>query len=152
MAVLPRLLLEEESWREFTTQRGEHVRHERFEDFVTTPPLKGLGSSVDLVRRIVGNEPKTLDLLDRALVGRQGARLDLVANVNEVEVKRPSGNRQDAALRRLRKDAPTLHAEVLAGNLSAHAAMVQAGFRQRTVSVPVDSPESLAAALRRLSQ
>jgi hypothetical protein len=38
---------------------------------------------------------------------------------------------------------------VLAGALSTHAAMVQAGFRHRTVSVPIDRPELVAKALRR---
>jgi hypothetical protein len=140
-------VLSEESWREFTTQRGELVQHERFEEFVVRAPLKGLGASVELVRRVVADDPEAVDLLDRALQGRQGQRTDLVDNIHKVE--RPAGTSQTAALRRLRKDAPELHAEVLAGNLSAHAAMVQAGFRRRTISVPADEPEHLVQSLRR---
>lgn len=140
-------VLEEESWREFVTPRGELVQHARFVDFVTTPPTRGIGASVDLVRRIVGNDTGALDLLDRALVGRQGERTDLL-DISK-EVKAPTGTTQAAALRRLRKDAPSLHSEVLAGRLSAHAAMVQAGFRPKTISVPVSRPESIAAALRK---
>lgn len=146
---LLRRVLTEESWREFETQRGEVVCHARFVDFVATPPLKGLGTDVDLVRRIVSDDAEAADLLDRALVGQQGRRTDLYDNVQEVEVKAPTGNRQEAALRRLRKDAPELHGEVLAGRLSAHAAMVEAGFRRRTVSVPVGEPDRVAEALRR---
>jgi hypothetical protein len=41
--VLLKRLLAEEGWREFETVRGEVVRHERFEEFVAAPPLKGLG-------------------------------------------------------------------------------------------------------------
>lgn len=140
-------VLEEESWREFVTPRGELVQHARFVDFVTTPPTRGIGASEDLVRRIVGSDTEALDLLDQALTGRQGERTDLGNIVTKVE--RPEGNSQAKALRRLRKDAPSLHSEVLAGRLSAHAAMVQAGFRPKTISVPVSRPESIAAALRK---
>ncbi len=36
---------------------------------------------------------------------------------------RPTGNDRQRALRKLRKDSPTLHAEVLAGKLSMKAAL-----------------------------
>lgn len=145
-ALLKRVL-QEESWREFVTQRGDHVKHERFSAFVTTRPLAGLGSDVDLVRRIVADDTETSDLLDQAIQGRQGERTDLVNNINEVE--RPVGTTKAQALRKLRRDAPELHADVLAGRLSAHAAMVSAGFRRRTVSVPIGQPDSVASTLRK---
>jgi len=140
-ALLKRVLAEE-SWREFVTKRDEHVHHERFTDFVTTPPLKGLGSDVALVRRIVGDDKETLDLLDQALQNPAHVHPD----GNNVPV-RPEGNTRTKALRRLRKDAPELHAEVLAGTLSAHGAMVKAGYRPRTISVPVGKPEAVARSL-----
>jgi hypothetical protein len=56
------------------------------------------------------------DLIDQATRGRQGERVDLVDNVNEVTTTiRPDGNAKDAALRRLRKDRPDLHEHVIAG-------------------------------------
>jgi hypothetical protein len=140
-------VLEEKSWREFVTPRGELVQHARFVDFVTTPPTQGIGASVDLVRRIVGSDAKALDLLDQALQNPAHVHQSQ-PDGNNVPV-RPEGNTQAKALRRLRKDAPSLHSEVLAGRLSAHAAMVQAGFRPKTISIPVSRPESAAAALRR---
>lgn len=145
-------VLQEEAWREFETSRGDVVRHERFADFVATPPLKGLGASVPLLKRIVADDPEALDLLDQALQNPVGGsdkinlNDDIVHNENDHE--RPSGNSRDVALRRLRKDAPELHAEVLAGNLSAHAAMVKAGFRPKTFTVRPD-PESAARTLRK---
>lgn len=133
-----RRLLEHGAWREFTTSRGEHVAYERFADFVTTKPLKGLGSDVALVQRIVADDKEAFDLLDQALQTPTG-----VHNVNT----RPHGNAGATALRRLRKDAPELHADVLAGRLSAHGAMVQAGYRPKTISVPVTRPEAVARSL-----
>lgn len=137
-------LLAEGAWREFVTKRGELVVYERFADFVMTKPLRGLGSDVDLVRRIVADDTAVLDLLDQALQNPAHIHPD-VDNVNV----RPEGNRRSTALRRLRKDAPELHSEVLAGRLSAHAAMVQAGFRPKTLSVPVTRPEAVARALQK---
>ena len=147
-ALLKRVLTEE-AWREFVTQRGEHVEHGRFAEFVTTPPLRGIGATVDLVRRIVADDEEALDLLDQALEDgeKQGERTDLVNNVNEV--KRPQGNSGARALRKLRRDAPELHAEVLAGNLSRHAAMVRAGFRPKTFTVRADDAESTVRSLRK---
>ena len=144
-------VLREEAWREFVTPRGELVRHDRFIDFVATPPTKGLGASVDLLKRLVAQDAETADLLDQALQGKHGGdRIsECASNVDVINVARPTGTAKAAALRRLRKDKPELHAEVIAGRLSAHAAMVQAGFRPKTVSVPVSQPDSIAASLRR---
>lgn len=150
LADLPALLrrvMEEEAWREFINPMGKLIEHSRFVDFVVTPPTAGLGASVDLLKRIVANDPVAADLLDQALAGRPGERTDLVDNINEVS--KPDGTSKEAGLRRLRKDRPDLHAEVLAGNLSTHAAMVKAGFRRKLVSVPVDKPENTAKAIRR---
>ncbi len=63
-------------------------------------------------------------MIDQATKGRQGKRTDLVDNVNEV--MRPNGNTRQHALRKLRKSRPDLHAKVLKGKLSPHAAMIEA--------------------------
>jgi hypothetical protein len=136
-----REVLESGAWRDFTTRMGQRVQHERFEDFVTTQPLAGVGGTMDLVRRIASSDPVTLDLLDRAVQRKVGSNT-AVDNINT----RPDGTARDAALRRLRKDRPDLHAEVLAGEKSPHAAMVEAGFRIRTITVPAEPH----AAVRRL--
>jgi hypothetical protein len=144
-----REVLETGAWREFVTRMGQRIQYERFEDFVTTPPLAGVGGSMDLVRRIASADPVTDSLLTDALGEgvRQGRRTDLNNNVQKVEAA-PQGNARHRALRRLRKDRPDLHAEVLAGDRSAHAAMVEAGFRRRTITVPVE-PHAAARIIRR---
>lgn len=115
-----------------------------FEEFVSTPAAKGgLGSSVAQLHGLCIDDMEARDALDR--VTQHPAHIH--ADVNNVNVSRPMGNGQAQALRRLRKSAPELHAEVLAERLSAHAAMVQAGFRQKTVTVPVTRPEAVARAL-----
>ena len=141
--LLRRVLLED-AWREFETKLGVISRPMTFEEFVVTPPLRGLGASVALVRRIVADDIEVTDLLDQAL------RQPVGANVGSDNVTtRGDGNNRAGALRRLRDQQPELHTAVLAGELSPHAAMVQAGYRPRTVTVPIDDDQRLAAALRR---
>ncbi|MGC5023571.1 hypothetical protein ACLQ3K_02355 [Tsukamurella sp. DT100] len=82
------------------------------------------------LRAIIGDDLLLRDMLDDALRGRQGERTDLVDNINKVD--RPDGTSKDRALRKLPTGAPELHERVLAGELTPHAAMVQAGFRHRT--------------------
>lgn len=157
---LVKRVLAEEAWRSFVTQRGELVEYEHFEEFVVTPPLKGLGASVALVRTLVQGDAVALDLFDKTVqVANGGDRRSasfseyVIHTEAEGEDSRkrvsPSGTSREAGLRRLRKDRPDLHAEVLAERLSIHAAMVQAGFRRRSMTVPVDKPENTAKALRR---
>lgn len=141
-------VLAEDAWRSFVTQRGELVEYDHFEEFVGTPPLRGLGASVALVRTLIQGDPVALDLFDRATQRPAHLHRATSNDVDNINV-RPDGTSREAGLRRLRKDRPDLHAEVLSGALSTHAAMVKAGFRRKTITVPVDEPEKTAQALRR---
>ena len=135
-------LLESGAWREFVTSRGEHVAYDRFADFVTTPPLKGLGANVALIERVVAADGDAVELLREALKEKSGPKSS-VDNIHRTT----KGTSRSYSLQRLRQDAPELHADVLAGRISAHGAMVQAGFRPKTVSVPVTKPEAVARSL-----
>lgn len=89
------------------------------------------------IRSLIRDDIKLLNLWDEATQrGRgnpTGANQHQEGNLDNVQVsssqKYPSGNAASAALRRLRKDKPDLHSRVLEGELSPHAAMVEAGFR-----------------------
>jgi hypothetical protein len=124
--LLLKQLLETGSWHEFDAPGVGVVHYDRFETFLVTPPAAGLGTTVDLVRRIVGDDPVALDLLDQALQNPVG-HPTILYNIQD---KAPTGTSSAAALRRLRKDRPDLHTKVLAGELSPHGAMVEAGFRK----------------------
>lgn len=150
LTVVPKLilqLLEEDAWREFETKMGRHVTYDHFVDFVTTPPLAGLGANVDILRRIVGDEQPTRDLLEQAL----GHPVGRPENHNNGTNPSPQGKSVASALRRLCKDRPDLHARVMAGELSANKAMVEAGFRPRRASVNLDSPKSAAMLIAKVS-
>lgn len=62
------------------------------------------------------------------------------------------GNAQTYTLRRLARDRPDLLDRVETGDLSPHAAAIEAGFRHRTWTAPQDLERLADALLRRYSQ
>jgi hypothetical protein len=152
LTVVPELLkrcLREQSWREFTTTRNELVVHDDFALFLTTSPLKGLGADLALVRRLVSDDPEAAGMLDKALHNAEGnSAVNGADSQGEGNTPDP-GSAGERALRRLRATSPEIHAQVVAGELSTHAAMVQAGLRKRTVSVALEDPQATARSLLR---
>lgn len=141
-------IIREEMWRQWTDPSSGRAfgPFRSFAEFMMRPTsVGGLGSNEKQLRGLCVDDIEALDLLDRALQNRSG-RPETVDNIHS---KKPDGTSQDQALRKLRKDAPELHVDVLAGRLSAHAAMVQAGFRPRTITVPISRPEAVAKTLRK---
>jgi len=100
-------------------------------------------ADVPTLRRLCADDVVALDALDRATANGVGRP----ANGNDSLPLKPSVESTPGTLRRLRHDAPELHGRVLAGELSPHAAAVEAGFRPRRVSVRTDDPASAARTL-----
>ena len=67
---------------------------------------------------------------------------------DNVHLKGQGGNSADAAIARLKRDRPDLVERIETGELSPNAAAIEAGFRTRTITVPLD-PTRAAATLRR---
>jgi hypothetical protein len=90
------------------------------------------GSSADsdlrTLKNVCRDDPEALNLIDVATQREHGGDRSKIDNVQLDPT--PTGNSRDAALRRLRKDRPDLHKEVIAGKKTAHRAMVEAGFRK----------------------
>lgn len=122
--------------------------------------MDGLGVSYDFFTMICKADMKDLDAFDQVDVQPQGGNRNPYGragkpeeeiNHNIIMVDSSGGPEQGTScqysLRKLRKSAPEYHARVLAGELSPHAAMIQAGFRKKTMTLPCDV-ESLAQPLR----
>lgn len=67
-----------------------------------------------------------LSLAWKALSGDAAAEIDAKEKV-------PTGGSAAAFIRRLGEDRPDIHARVLAGELTPHAGMLEAGFRKKAV-------------------
>lgn len=65
---------------------------------------------------------------------------------------RPTGTSAAAFIRRLRKDAPAIHARVLAGELSPRAGMIEAGFRKKPASKKRSKVELVIAKIEKLTR
>ena len=123
----------EESWRTFQRRWARpaiiHARETRAYSH----------SAIDRARVQAARAAQRDDARDRANVRPAGrpAKSGTVYNNesnNQSDVhgsERPAGNSRAAFLRRLRKHRPDIHARVLAGELSPHAGMIEAGFRKQ---------------------
>jgi len=139
-----KLVIRDEMWQErVVRQTGEVATFDRFDAFVLALPPKGLGADLPLLKRICASDPEAIDLIDKATANPKHIHTD----ADNVSIT-PQGNSAQAAIRRLRKDRPDLHADVIAGKVSPHGAMVAAGFRPKTWTAPAD-PAALARAIRR---
>lgn len=158
---LIKLVIEKECWRSrYVYQLRRTVTCESFKEFITKKPLEGLGADADILLRLCAKDKEVYDMLDMALQGKPGApkgnknaAKTIFDNVQD-SINAPTGNTEAAALRRLRKESKSdktvekLYKKVLAGELSANAAMVKAGFRPKTVTIPVDVEKAAAALIR----
>ncbi len=153
---VPALLLRvinEDMWQERVIARtGQIAQFKSFREFVEAQPLEGLGADIPTIKRLCADNPAALDALDRVMQGRQGGRPSkTVNNINTQSEERPQGTSAAYALRKLRTDAPELHERVIAGDLSPHAAMLEAGFRRKTIQVPADPAGAARALLRKFT-
>ncbi len=159
---LIKMIIEQDMWQErMIPATGEVQRYTRFIEFLRGTPPNGLGSDLKAISRLCAavetqEAREALALLEEvtqqgggAPQGNNNASKTSVDNIHSsTGTERPTGTSQSQALRRLRTHRPDLHARVNAGDLSPHAAMIEAGFRRKTMTVPVE-PQAAAAALRR---
>jgi len=113
----------EESWKTF---QRRWARPAIIHGYLAAPPR----TVVERQRHKAAAAAQRSDAKDRAQQ-RPGGRPKTVDNGNgNINSSRPTGGSKAYALRRLRKDRPDIHARVMAGEVSAHAGMIEAGFRR----------------------
>jgi hypothetical protein len=146
---VPKLIVRviaENLWREFYCEPMQsEVRHESFERYVTDNLPTGLGTTIRFLKNLCQDDKEALNAIDEAIKRRPGNESgvnqhtkDSKGNVDNIhDSNRPSGTSRDAAIRRLRKDRPDLLQKVIAGQLSAHAAAIEAGHRKKPTPAEV---------------
>lgn len=144
---LVKRVIREGMWQQrIVRQSGEITAFERFSDFILAKPPEGLGADLKSIVRLCTDDLEATSLLDAALKeeelpqGRPEKNLYIIQD----KPKPPTGDYTRAVLRRLRNARPDLHDKVLLGELSPHAAMLEAGFRPRRTAINLDNLESAA--------
>lgn len=171
---LLRRVIEENMWQERQIGEGEKITLSEFREFVETDYPEGLGTTLDTLEALCKLEPDIMDYLAQAKRGKPGrppktsnkseyatdARGNVVKNRNNV-TGYMRGNTGEYAYNRLRDEAynedgtvknpdvADIHKRVIAGEISPHAGMVEAGFRKRKVAVNMDDVESAARTIMR---
>jgi hypothetical protein len=127
-------------WRKYTDPLGKVHAYKPTElkKFIESEPEAGLGFKYQRLLDLCQHDTDVLDAIDKATQNPTGRP----KSVNNINALRPQGTSKAQALRRLRKDAPAIHAKVLKGELSANAGMIEAGFRKKTATIKA-TPEGV---------
>jgi adenine-specific DNA methylase len=124
-------LVPDEGWQHYQLPDTDQTqRHDTFAAF-----LDAIDTDFATLNRLCRDDVAALDAFDRATRRTAGRpkKGDIVTH------KAARGNTKEYALARLRRERPDLHTRVLDGELSPHRAMVAAGLRPPTRTVPADS-------------
>lgn len=140
-------IVKDKLWRQWVdpTSGRQYGPFQSFEHFVTTSAAEGgLGILVKQLQDLCRSDPAALAAIEEATDPVPGKH-----HPHDNIMRSEQGTSSTYALRRLRKDRPDLHERVLAKELTSHAAMLEAGFRHKTITVRLNDPASAARALKR---
>ena len=152
---LLKAILKDGRWKSRRLKTDEMANFDRFEEFVKAEPLRGLGGDIELIKRMCSADNEALKLIDREVTPPPGNPTGANQHSREAEgitsIRSNSrgthqGTTKLYALRVLGEKRPDLLDRVIAGGLSPHAAMVEAGFREKSITIPSD-PENAARRL-----
>lgn len=122
---------------------GKVYTNTSFADYITKMPHQGIGQDPMQIRRLLWREPRILAMFERAMAGPHGgARTRQSPPLKSDNVTPPSslksdnvtqsqrGNSRAYTLRRLQIDRPDLFLRIERGEMSAHQAAKEAGYRK----------------------
>ena len=131
-------VIREEAWTiRIVESTGQVVEFDSFQQFVESHPPEGLGCSLDRLQRLCDDDDEAGLMIRRATTGKVGRPSKDSKNSDNVTNNGARGNRKSYTLGRLDRERPDLYERVVDGQMSANAAAIEAGFRTKTVSVPV---------------
>jgi hypothetical protein len=172
---LIKITIEKNTWKARYVDRLQRiVKCESFQDYVTRNPPEGLGSDRETLERLCqgeGNED-VLVMLRAATTTKQGvtkgnknALKSYTSGYKEDSPKTKSdditvcfdskpirGTSKSYSLTRLEKHRPDLYEQVREKKLSANAAMIQAGFRPKTITIAVDVEKAARALVKNFQE
>jgi len=126
---LVRRVLETEAWRR-RSFKGKTYEHDSFGSFIKTKPLAGCGWPPEKVEALIEDDAELLTMWRKAMT----APKHLHADTDNVSIKPGHGNSLAYTLDRLKRERPDLFDKVVAKEISANAAAIEAGFRHKPTS------------------
>lgn len=151
--VLPGIIakiLRDGLWKHRTTKDGRAFAS--FREFCEYKLWWGLECPYDRMRAYCEHNEEARRLLAEELepvaahgeIGNGRGRVDNSNSTTESK----GGTSQTYTLRRLKRDRPDLAERVVSGDLSAHAAAIEAGFRRPAITLTAADPENAAQKIR----
>jgi hypothetical protein len=120
-------ILDTEAWHD-REANGKPMHNDTFREFIVSPPLKGCGweKHIDAIENLLGL--KAPDILRR---WREAMTPPVGVHHDSSNITITRGTTLAYTLDRLSRKHPKLYQRVIAGELSANAAAIEAGFRKR---------------------
>lgn len=152
IAMIPKsiaTIIDKDMWREWIDPTtGEVHEYETFDRFAAAPRPDGLNAKRQELLDLCHGHKDAQRKIKRVWSVEELAQAPGRPAKSNVRNTNINSSTDDAnyAERRLRRDRKDLYDRVQGGELSPHAAMVEAGFRKKTITIPSD----LDAAARRL--
>jgi len=139
-------VIAERAW-ERRVCRGKVIELGGLRELITAKPVQGWGEDPSKVEAVIRDDPEALAAFREAMK-HQGERTDLCTN--GTQVKAVTGQTRAYSIARVQRECdPETVAAVMAGEMSANAALVKAGVREnRQVYIPRD-PAAAVEKLRR---
>lgn len=130
---LIRRAIDERIWseRKVRQMRNKIAAFPSFTAYIESSPPEGLGATLELCERMIGDDPEALALFRQVTVGKHGGNRK-TKNDNIIFDRPKQGTSRAYTLDRLQRERPDLFEQVKAGKLSANAAAIEAGFRKQS--------------------
>lgn len=141
-------VIAERAW-ERRVCRGKVVELGSLRELITAKPVQGWGEDPSKVEAVIRDDPEALAAFREAMLGKPGPKPESDDNVIGLG-RSPVGNSRAYSIARVQRECdPETVSAVMAGEMSANAALVKAGVREnRQVYIPRD-PAAAVEKLRR---
>jgi hypothetical protein len=125
-------VIQEKVW-ERRIHNGQLIELPNLRSLITEKPIRGWGQNPDKIQAVIQDDPEALALFREAMVDGPGGDKkseDRIISDNITNCTMDRGTSKSYTVSRLKRDRPDLFERVVAGELSANRAAIEAGFRK----------------------
>ena len=119
-------VITERVW-ERRSHNGRVIELKNLRELITEKPIHGWGQDPKKIEALLKDDPEVLPMWRGAMSNGKGKPV----NNDNIINKDSQGTSRSYTLSRLEKQHPEIYQEVCAGQLSANAAAIKAGFRKK---------------------